>query len=131
MDDGLKFYLCELVNREMSASSDCQGGPDRTSVLEPVQPTLVVTAGSVFVTRRLAGPRYTGDVSGTARQSSWETITSTGNPSHLRNPGNVSVRRGTVKLKKSVLINVTTRPVQMFTIQTCLITTISSARKSD
>ena len=95
MDGGLKFYLCELVNIEMSASSDCQGGPDRTSVLEPVQPTLVVTAGSVFVTRRLAGPRYTGGVSGTAPPCSWEMTTSTGSPSHLRSPGNVFVRRKT------------------------------------
>ena len=106
-------------------------GPDRASVSETAQPTLVVTAGSVSVTRRPAGPRFTAAVSGTARPSSWEMTTSTGSPSRLLSQGNVFARRETATSKKFVLINEITQPVPIFTIRTCLITTVSSARKSD
>ena len=81
-------------------------GPDRASVLEPAQPTLVVTAGSVSVTRRMAGPRFTAAVSGTARPSSWEITTSTGSQGRLLGQGNVFAT-----LKKFVLINETTQSV--------------------
>ena len=80
--------------------------------MEPVQPTLVVTAVSVFVTRRLAGPRYTGGVSGTAPPCSWEMTTSTGSQ------GNVSAGRETAPWWRFVLINETTQPVLMFIIRT-------------